>query len=239
MGQRFKSVSRQMISPIKGFVLSDSKFLVYLLPKRLKEEDIFSVTTLSFGEKNLEFEILGFNIINMEQSISFLNSLENRFCLYEDTPFFEYQEFSFCGSKLDLSTKRLLFGKEHTKLIKGNIIPSFLRDKKMVANGTFLIKSRLLSLTKGGFVSSCFNGLAYINCSSFFLKFIRQKSYKSWFSLNIGYYGFLSYFTLIYSKNRTFTQSLQQGFFLSRVKFYCLQNEGIKHFYLLAKPKHF
>jgi hypothetical protein len=224
---------------MEKFVLSDSKFLTYFLPKRFKEEKTLLVTTLSFNRKNLEFEISGFNIVNVEESLRFLSSLENRFCLYENTPFFGLQEFSLCINKLDSSTKNIFFAKEHKKLNKGNSILSFIRekDKKILTTGSFLIKSRLLDLTKGGFVSSCLNSPAYINRSSLFFKFSKQKSYKSWFSLNLEYYGFLSYFTLIYLKNHVISQPLQQGFFSRRVKFYYLQNEGVRRFFLLAKPK--
>nr|YP_009237681.1 hypothetical protein [Trachydiscus minutus]AML60690.1 hypothetical protein [Trachydiscus minutus] len=230
-----------MISHVDKFVLSDSKFLTYFLPKRLKEKNIIVATTLFFNKKNLEFEISGFNIINVEESLRFLSSLENRFCLYEDTPFFEQQEFSLCINKLDSLTKNTLIAKEHKKSNKVSSIFSFIREKekKMFATGTFLIKSRLLDLKKGGFVSSYLNSPAYINRSSFFFKFSKQKSYKSWFSLNLGYYGFLSYFKLLYFKKHVISQSSQQGFFSSRVKFYYLRNEGIKCFFLLTKPKDF
>jgi hypothetical protein len=175
----------------------------------------------------------------VEESLRFLSSLENRFCLYENTPFFGLQEFSLCINKLDSSTKNVFFAKEHKKLNKGNSILSFIRekDKKILTTGNFLIKSRLLDLTKGGFVSSCLNSPAYINRSSLFFKFSKQKSYKSWFSLNLEYYGFLSYFTLINLKKHVISQPLQQGFFSRRVKFYYLRNEGVRRFFLLAKPK--
>lgn len=242
MGQRFKSVSRQMRSYIKKFVLSDPKFLTYFLPKRLKAEDFISITTLSFNKKNLEFEVSGLNIIDLDQAVNFLGSLENRFYLYDNTPFFSQQEFSLSINKLDYLTKNILFEREPKKLDKkyGSLL-SFIseKDKKLLSNNTFLIKCRLLNLTKGGFVSSCFNSLAYVNRSSFFFKFSKQRSYKSWFSLNLCYYGFLSYFLLVSSRRLLISQPSSQGIFSKRVKFYYLQNEGMKYFFLLAKPKNF
>jgi hypothetical protein len=228
-----------MIYQIEKFVLSDSKFLTYFLPKRFKEENTLLVTTLSFNKKNLEFEISGFNVVNVEESLRFLNSLENRFCLYENTPFFGQQEFSLCINKLDSQTKNIFFAKEAKKLNKGNSVLSFIRekDKTLLPTGGLFIKSRILDLTKGGFVSSCLNSPAYINRSSLFFKLSKQKSYKSWFSLNLGYYGFLSYFTLIYLKKRVISQPFQQGFVSRCVKFYYLRNEGVRRFFLLAKPK--
>lgn len=241
MGQRFKSVSRQMISHIEKFMVSDSKFLTYFLPKRFKGEDTMFVTTMSFNKKSLEFVTSSFNIMGTEQSIYFLNSLENKFCVYEDTPFFVYQEFSFPINKLDSSKENILLQKDYSKLEKKKYILSHVneKDKKLVTDGNYLIKSRLLNLTKGGFVSSFFNSPAYISRSSLFFKFSKKKSYKSWFSLNLEYYGFLSYFSLVYLKRNPFSQSIQQGIFSRRIKFYYLKNEGIKYFFLLKKPKIF
>lgn len=230
-----------MISHIEKFLVSDSKFLAYFLPKRFKGEDTVFTTTLSFNKKSLEFEISSFNIMGTEQSIYFLNSLENKFCVYENTPFFVHQEFSLPANKLDFSKGNTPLQKDHKKKVQDKCILSYVneKDKKALTNSSFLIKSRLLNLTKGGFVSSFFNSPAYISRSSIFFKFSKKKSYKSWFCLNLEYYGFLSYFSLVSLKRNPFSQSVQQGILSRCVKFYYLKNEGIKYFFLLTKPKTF
>lgn len=228
-----------MIHHIKKFVISDSKFLAYFLPKRFKGEDSVSVATLSFNKKSLEFEISSFNIMGVEQPIYFLNALENKFCVYENTPFFAHQEFSLSLNKLDSSKVSVLLEKDRKKLAKKNFVFSYVNEKskKSLTKSSFLIKSRLLNLTKGGFVSSFFNNPAYISRSSFFFNFSKKKSYRNWFFLNLEYYGFLSYFSLVSLKKNLFSQSAQQGIFSRRVKFYYLKNEGIKYVFLLTKPK--
>ena len=242
MGQRFKSVSRQMIFPNEKYSLSNPKFLLYFLPRKLKEESIFPMTALSFKKKNLEFEVQGFNIVGVQQSIGFLSCLENRFCLYENNPLFVNQEFSLCFQSLDLSTETLTFTRRKRKPTgKVGILPFLLEKdiffKKLQTNS--LVKTRLLKLTKGGFVSSCFGNPAFILRSSLFYKFCKQRSYRSWFSLNLQYYGFLSYFFLIHFKRITspYSKRHSQRFLSKRFRFYYLKNEVVKYFFLLAKPK--
>jgi len=230
-----------MIYHIEKFVVSDSKFLAYFVPKKFRRDDSVSLTSLSFNTKGLEFEISSFNIMGMEQYIHFLNTLENKFCVYDNTPFFAHQEFSLFLNKLDLSEGNIFLEKARKKLTRNNLVLLYAneKNKKILTKKSLLIKSRLLNLTKGGFVSSFFNNPAYIARSSFFFNFSKKKSYKNWFSLNLEYYGFLSYFSLVLLKRNLLSQSVQQGIFSRRLKFYYLKNEGIKHIFLLAKPKVF
>ena len=118
-----------MICHIEKFVVSDSKFLAYFLPKKFRGEDSISTTSLSFNTKGLEFEILTFNITGMEQSIYFLNTLENKFCVYENTPFFVYQEFSLFINKLDFSEGNIILEKNRKKLAKNNLVLSYVNEK--------------------------------------------------------------------------------------------------------------
>jgi hypothetical protein len=224
------------------FIFSDPKFLLYFLPRKLNKESTFPTAALSFKQKNVELEVSGFNIMDLQQSNNFLSCLENRFCIYERTPFFENQEFSLCFQSLDLSTKTYLFTKNKKKIRSQVGLLPFLKEKDSFfknSKGNFLVKGRILRLSKGGFVSSCFGNPALIIRSALFYKLQKQKSYKAWFSLNLSYYGILSYFNIVNFKRIDLpcSKKHQRKSLSKRLKFYYFKNEMVRYFFLLGKPK--
>lgn len=240
MGQRFKSVSRQMYSHNEKCILSDPKFLSYFIPQKLREEKIFPVTALSFEKNEVEIESFHYTLSDLQQS--FILCLENRFWAYDRTPFFENQEFSLCFQSLDLSNKTLLFSKRKKKLPGYLSFSSLLKESDEIFKSrktSLLVKSRLLRLTRGGFISSCLGSPAFVLRSSSFYRFRKHRSYKGWFSLNLPFYGLLSYFSLIHFGKRSvsFSKKHQKKFLSQRAKFYYLRNKSIKYFFLLGKPK--
>lgn len=242
MGQRFKSVSRQMHSHHENLILSDSKFFSYFVPKKLREEKIFPVTTFSFDKNEIEVEAYHYSISDLQQS--FFLCLENRFWTYHymKPPFFKNQEFSLCFQGLDQSSKTLLFSKRKKRLSGSSSFSSFIQESEELLKrrkSMVLLKSRLLRLTRGGFVSSCLGNPAFVLRSSSFYKFRKHCSYKGWFSLNLSYYGLLSYFSLIrfQKKYKSFAKNYQKKFLSQRAMFYYLKNKRMKYFFLLGKPK--
>lgn len=224
---------------MKQLALSDPKFLAYFLPRSIRQEETLLMTTVSNNNKNIEFEIVGYNLVELEPSINFLSSLENRFCIYENKPFFVQQEFSLCFNKLYSSVKGCISAKKDKKpQSKVGILP-FVLEKNSLFKHPFLVKSRLLRLTKGGYISACFGSPAFIVRSSFFSNFYNQKSYKSWFSLNLNYYGLLSSFLVVRcNKMRRGCSNFTNQQWSKKVKFYYYHNEVTKYLFLLAKPKY-
>jgi hypothetical protein len=229
-----------MYSRHENLILSDSKFFSYFVPKKLREEKIFPVTTFSFEKNEIEVEAFHYTISDLQQS--FLLCLENRFWTYNKTPFFENQEFSLCFQSLDKSSKTLLFSKRKKRLSGYSSFSSFVKESEELLKrpkSQVLMKSRLLRLTRGGFSSSCLGNPAFVLRSSSFYRFRKHSSYKGWFSLNLPYYGLLSYFSLIRFEKKflSFAKNYQKKFLSQRAKFYYLKNKRMKYFFLLGKPK--
>lgn len=240
MGQRFKSVSRHMYFHQDKYTLSDPLFLSYFVPQKLSKERIFRATTF-YLEKN-EIALENFRYIVPEMQQKFFSCLENRFWAYDKKSFFENQEFSLCFQTLDYPTKTLEYSKRRRKLSGYFSFLSALKESDKLfkrTNKTFLIKSRLLRLTRGGFISSCIGNSAFILRSSSFYKFRKHSSYKGWFSSNIAYYGVLSFFSIVRFEKKivAFPPKYQRSFLSQRVKFYYLKNRRVKYFFLLGKPK--
>lgn len=229
-----------MYSHQEKHILSDPKFLSYFIPQKLKEEKIFPVTVFSFEKNEIEVDAFHYSISDFQQS--FLLCLENRFWIYKQSPFFENQEFSFCFQGLDKSSKTLLFSKRKKRLSGYSSFSSFIKESEELLKrpkSQFLMKSRLLRLTRGGFVSSCFGNPAFVLRSSSFYKFRKHRSYKGWFSLNLPFYGLLSYFCLIRFEKKflSLTRNHQKKCLPKRVPFYYLKNKRMKYSILLGKPK--
>lgn len=233
-----------MASLSRKYIILNPKFLPYFLPRKLKKDNIFPMTTLSLKKKNIEFEVTGFNILDVQQSVDFLSCLENRFCLYEKSPLFSKQEFSMCFQSVDLATETFSFSKKRKKMkFYDGILPFLIEKNNLLERWrhNVLVKARLLRVTRGGFLASFLGNSAFVLRSSFFYKFSKRKSYQNWFYLNIKYYGFLTYFCFIDLKRiiSPYVKVYQRRFVSERSKFYYLQNKVGKYFFLLARPKHF
>jgi hypothetical protein len=226
----------------KARILSDPKYLSYFIPINIVTGRIFPVTAHSLDKKGIELESFQYTLNETYQNL-FL-CFENRFWLYGGIEGFKNQEFSFCFQALDKPNKAVLYSKRKKKLLGYSSFFSKLKVGEQLLKGTkrdFLVKSRLLRLTKGGFVSSFMDNPAVILRSSSFYKFRKHLSYRGWFSLNLSYYGLLSFFSVIHFERRVVssTNKSQQKNLSKKFPFYFLRNKTIKYLFVLGKPKIF
>ena len=243
MGQRFESVSRQVNILKDRFAIYDPKFLSYFLPRSLEKEYILPVVVSSLRKKDVEFEVSGYNIKGLQKSFLFSNCLENRFWTYNRFTLFERQELSLCFQSIDFSTRTCYFAKRKKRVEGFFSLFNLLKEKDYLLNCSkrhLIIKSRLLELTRGGFISSCFGNPAYIiKSSSFYRLRSNQSCYRGWFSTVFPYYGCLSYFLLLSFDKRVkpYIKKYKRFSLSRRCKYYYFKNEVLDYYFLLGKPK--
>jgi len=231
-----------MYNHYKACILSDPKFLSYFIPQKVLQNKVFPVNSFSFDRNEIKLESFQYTINDFRHSL-FL-CLENRFWIYDRAAKegFENQEFSLSYQALDKPNKTLLFSKRKKRVLGYSSIWSLIKENHLLSEGrkeSYMVKSRLLRLTRGGFVSSLFDNPALVLRSSSFYKFRKHASYKGWFSLNLQYYGLLCCFYLINIERKmvAYSKKSQQKSFTQKALYYLLKNKRLKHLFLLGKPK--
>jgi hypothetical protein len=165
----------------------------------LKDNKTYQGHVFSYKKGDLVFNFLDSGLLYTFSSFYCQNLLETRFWLYNNFLDFESKKFIFCLKKID-NFKTLKM--EAKRLKKFKTLPHVLlyNLRRFVISSSsrkLFVKSRVLMLTKKGYVLK-FLGLNALLEKNVLLMLLRKnQSYVYWFFLNLHFIGFLNLFYLI------------------------------------------
>lgn len=217
------------------FFFNDTRYLIYLLPKELKQGDILDPVFLQRKKKEADVFL---PYVNLSTSVSFyeiLSSIENRYRIYDKGFNLWGQSFSF--SINNLSSSGLNLSQRKKRLKQDLSFFQLLRFRELFYDNlgkSLIMKSRCLSIKKGGY------SLSYFGCHAlFYPSFYSKKkisTFRGWFSQNLLQYGFLQAFSISKWKIRQISRN--QGSNLSSfLPIYYSSLPMFKSFVVLTKSK--
>ena len=168
----------------------------YFIPKPLKSQNIYEAFVRSRKKKVVDLEFKDMLISKTEQQFNFLKRLENRFNMYGKTLPNEGQVYTFRFKSFD-NTSRLVNFSDRKKRLQNvsSYILAYNSRRYILDNKTKNIKSRLLSLTKGGFKISFFGQRVILLNTK--IKIAQKKtSYNMWIISNLKHIGSLNLYNL-------------------------------------------
>lgn len=217
------------------FFFYDTRFLIYLLPKELKPGDILDPVFLQRKKKEADVFL---PYVNLSTSVSFheiLSSIENRYRIYDEGFNRCGQSFSF--SINDLSSSGISLSQRKKKRKQNLSFFQLLRFRDLYYTNfrkSFIMKSRCLSIKKGGY------SLSYYGCHALFYQSLSAKkkipTFRGWFSQNLLQYGFLQAFTISKWKIRQISRH-QVSNLSTFLPIYSSSLPMFKSFVVLTKPK--
>lgn len=240
MGQRFKSVFRHFSMDSQKILpfFQNPFYLTHFLPTALKKEKQFQLSVQSLKKQEVEIEYDQLNFVQDHFVFNFLTSLENRFWLYQQKPFSKKEKYSLTFQSLDFSDKSFQFSRRKQKLKNQLSFSQYSYQRlSLIESKNALIKGRILSLVRGGFLVSCLATRAFLLRSSFFFRKKRSFSYQSWFLMNISSFGYLRAFKLLNweIKPVLFKKKLQRRFFSKKLRFYFGRRQNWQSYITLGK----
>ena len=224
-----------MINNKLTFFFNETRYLIYLLPKELKQGDILTPVFLQRKKKEADVFL---PYVNLSTSVSFheiLSSIENRYRIYD-------KDFNLCGQSFSFSINNLSSAgislSQRKKKIKQDLsFFQLLRFRELFYTNlkkSLIMKSRCLSIKKGGY------SLSYYGCHALFYPslYSRKKipTFRGWFSQNLLQYGFLQAFSISKWKIKQISRH-QVSNLSSFLPIYYSSLPIFKSFVVLAKPK--
>lgn len=217
------------------FFFNDTRYLIYLLPKQLKQGDILDPVFLQRKKKEADVFL---PYVNLSTSVSFyeiLSSIENRYRIYDKGFNLWGQSYSF--SINNLSSSGINLSQRKKRLNQDLSFFQLLRFRELFYDNlgkSLIMKSRCLSIKKGGY------SLSYYGCHALFYPSLYSKkkisTFRGWFSQNLLQYGFLQAFSI--SKWKIRQISRHQGSNLSSfLPIYYSSLPMFKSFVVLTKSK--
>lgn len=177
------------------FFFNDTRYLIYLLPKELKQGNILNPVFLQQKKKEADVFL---PYVNLSTSVPFheiLSSVESRSRVYDKGFNPSGLSFSFClnnisASGINLSPRKKKL-KQHLSFFQLLRFREFFHSN---LGKSSIMKSRCLSIKKGGY------SLSYYGCRALFYPSLFSKkkmsTFGGWFSQNLLQYGFLQAFSL-------------------------------------------
>lgn len=218
---------------LKNFPLSYDESVMNFVPKPLKKEKFYESIVRSSSKKESELEIKDMSLSQICSHTFLLMSLENRFWVYDKVLPYNGQSYNLCFKSFDL----MLFNARKNKLINLNSLTyAYSARKHCLKRGKtrFLIKSRLLALTKYGFKLN-FYGMRLLLKPFIFnptkyrvVKRRKKVSYRSWLILNLNLIGLLSSFRIRSWTMKFFNPGKKKRFFARKWDPYYQGNLGFK-----------
>nr|AHX24997.1 hypothetical protein NaocMp0029 [Nannochloropsis oculata] len=185
-----------MILEYKDTNFENPVLISYFIPKPLKSQNIYEAFVRSRKKKEVDLEFRDTLISKTEQQFNCLKRLENRFNIYGKKLPNKGQIYTFRFKLFDNTSKLVNFGDRKKRLKNvSSYIFAYNSRRYILENITENIKSRLLSLTKGGFKISFF-GQRVILFNSIKKAAKKKTSYDMWIISNLKYIGLLNLYNL-------------------------------------------
>ena len=168
----------------------------YFIPKPLKSQNIYEAFIRSRKKKEIDLEFKDMLISKTEQQFNCLKRLENRFNIYDKKLPSKGQVYTFRFKSFDNTSKLVNFSdrKKHLQDVSSYVF-AYNSRRYILNNITENIKSRLLSLTRGGFKISFF-GQRVILFNTIMKTAPKKTSYEMWVISNLKYIGSLNLYNL-------------------------------------------
>ena len=217
---------------------NDNLSLPHFLPKPLKSDSLYEAFIRASKKKEVDVEFKGMLLSQTEQYLNLLKRLENRFWIYDkETPLnnktfiFRYKGFNSLSNQLVLADRKQIKTLSNSLIYSYNARKYLLRQKKE----NCIVKSRPLSLTKGGLELSFYGKRALLSNSKVFKK--GNISYKFWLILNLNFLGQLNSFKLqkLEINSMITLPKNERNSFVKKMNYYYNQNNLLNSYILLSK----